>query len=121
MVCVHIVYWDAGPARASALVSPILPWTDSPDSDSRLYIGPPARWPCPVAAAWYGATASRGRTGQCFGESHHNPAGDRDRGLYNVPPALWPCPVAAARYGATAAGAAKLEVFRKGPHEPVLR
>ena len=38
-----IVYWDARPARTSASVSPILLWTDSPDSDHRLYIGLPAQ------------------------------------------------------------------------------
>ena len=53
---VNIVYWDAGPARASDSVSPILPWTDSPDSDHKLYIELPAQWPCLVAAARYGAT-----------------------------------------------------------------
>ena len=31
----HIVYWDAGPARASDSVNPILLWTDSADSDHR--------------------------------------------------------------------------------------
>ena len=56
MVHVNIVYWDAGPARASDSVSPILLLTDSSDSDHRLYIGPLALWPYPVAAARYGAT-----------------------------------------------------------------
>ena len=31
----HIVYWDAGPARAIDSVNPILLWTDSQDSDHR--------------------------------------------------------------------------------------
>ena len=89
------------------------------DRDSRLYNlnGPPARWPCPVAAARYrdGATAEgvaqlevfltgTARTCQCFGES--DPAQDRNRGpgkyYLNSQRALWPCPVAAVRYCATA-------------------
>ena len=89
--------------------------------------GPPARWPCPEAAARYGATAAgaaqlevfligTARTCQCFGES--DPAQDRIRGpgLYhlNGQRAQWPCPEAAAWYGATAAGAAQLEVFLIG-------
>ena len=78
-------------------------------------------WPCPVAAARYGAAAAgaaqlevfrTARTRQCFGES--NPAWDRDSRLYIGPPARWPCPVAAARYCAAAAGAAQLEVFLTG-------
>ena len=125
LVLWHIVYWDAWPARASASVSLILPWTDSQDSDHRLHIGPQARWPCPVAAARYRATAAlaaqhevflagTARTRQCFGES--DPARDRDSGLYSLNglPARWPCPIAAARYGATAVGAAKLEVVLSG-------
>ena len=32
----HVVYWGAGPARASDSVNPILLWTDSTDSDHRL-------------------------------------------------------------------------------------
>ena len=83
----HIVYWDAGPARAIDSVNPILLWTDSPDSDHRLYIGQLALWPCPVAAAQYRASAAgaaqlevfltqMARTRQCFGES--DPARDSD-------------------------------------------
>ena len=46
----HIVYWDAGPARASDSVNPILLWTDSPDSDHRLldrWPNGPVLWPQP--------------------------------------------------------------------------
>ena len=81
MVHVHIVYWDAGPARASASVSPILPWTDSQDSDSRVYIARrpdgPVRWPRPDtvqqqagAANWQHEVFLTGtaRTRQCFRE-----------------------------------------------------
>ena len=54
----HIVYWDAGPARTSDSVNPILLWTALTVTtySDRLYIGPLAQWPCPVAAARYCAT-----------------------------------------------------------------
>ena len=124
------MHWDTGPPLASAAVSPILPWTDSPDSESvtancilaSLPNGS-VQWPLPgTVQQQAGANLNQlevfltgtALTRQGFGECYHNPAQDRDLRLYNGPPALWPSPVAAARYCATAAGAAQLEVFLTG-------